>query len=40
MTLRKKATMHHVTTMLTTSKNVLFPGNNHQLTTGADDPTL
>ena len=26
--------------MLATSKNVLFPGHNHMLTTGADDPTL
>ena len=31
---------HHVTTMLATSKNVLFPGHNHLLTTGADDSTL
>ena len=36
--LRKKATIHQVTTMLATSKNVLFPGHNHLLTTGADDP--
>ena len=33
---RKKATIHQ----LTTSKNVLFPGHNHLLTTGADDPSL
>ena len=26
--------------MLSTSKNVLFPGHNHLLTTGAIDPTL
>ena len=26
--------------MLATSKNILFPGHNHLLTTGADDPTL
>ena len=26
--------------MLETSKNVLFPGHNHLLTTGADDPSL
>ena len=26
--------------MLATSKNVLFPGHYHLLTTGADDPTL
>ena len=38
--LRKKPTIHQVTTMLTTSKNVLFPGNNQLLTTGADDPSL
>ena len=36
----KKATIHHVTTMLVTSKNVIFPGYNHLLTTGTDDPTL
>ena len=35
-----KATIHQVTTMLATSKNVLFPGHNHLLTTGTDDPTL
>ena len=38
--LRKKATIHQVTTMLTTSKNVLFPGQNHLLTTNTDDPSL
>ena len=32
-TLHKKATIHHVTTMLATSKNVLFPGHSHLLTT-------
>ena len=37
---RKKATIHQVTTMLATSKNVLFSGHNHLLTTGIDDPTL
>ena len=26
--------------MLATSKNVLFPGHNHLLTTGIDDPSL
>ena len=26
--------------MPTTSENVLFPGYNHLLTTGTDDPTL
>ena len=36
----KKATIHQVTTMLATSKNALFPGHNHLLTIGADDPTL
>ena len=34
-----KATMHQVTTMLATSKNVLFPGHNHLLTTGTGDPS-
>ena len=29
--------MHQVTTTLATSKNVLFPGHNHLLTTGTDD---
>ena len=38
--LSKKATIHQVTTMLYASKNVLFPGHNHLLTTGADDPSL
>ena len=33
-TLRKKATIHQVTTMLATSEN------NHLLTTGTDNPTL
>ena len=37
---RKKATIHQPTTMLSTSKNVLFPGHNYLLTTSADDPTL
>ena len=36
----KKATIHQVTTMLTTSRNVLFPGYNHLLTIGTDDPSL
>ena len=35
--LRKKATIHLVTTVLATSKIVLFPSPNHLLTTGADD---
>ena len=38
--LRKKPTDHQVTTMLATFKNVLFPGYNHLLTTGADGPSL
>ena len=38
--LRKKATIHQVTTMLSTSRNVLLPGHNHVLTTGTDDPSL
>ena len=38
--LRKKATIHQVTTMIATSKNVLFPGHNLLLTTGTDNPTL
>ena len=39
--LRKKTpTIQQLTTMLATSKNVLFPGYNHLLTTSADDPTL
>ena len=36
----KKPSIHQVTTMLSTSKNVLFPGHNHLLTTGTDDPSL
>ena len=36
--LRKKATIHQLVTMLATSKNVLFPGHNRLLTTGTDDP--
>ena len=31
-----KATIHQVTTMLATSKNVLFPGHIHLLTTSTD----
>ena len=38
--LRKKATIHQVTTMHATSKKFLFPGHNHLLTTGTDDLTL
>ena len=40
VTLGEKATIHQLSTTLSTSKNVLFPGHNHLLTTGADDPTL
>ena len=36
----QKATIHQVTTMLAISKNVLFLGHNHVLTTGTDDPSL
>ena len=38
--LGKNATIHQLTTMLSTSKNVLFPGHNNLLTTGADDHSL
>ena len=37
--LREKDIIHQVTTMLATSKTVLFPGHKHLLTTGADAPT-
>ena len=37
---KKTKTIHQVTTMLATSKNVLFPGHNHRLATDTDDPTL
>ena len=40
LTLGNKATTHQVTTMLATSKNVLFPGHIHLLTTGADGPSF
>ena len=33
-------TIHQVTTMLATSKNVIFLGHHHLLTTGTDDLTL
>ena len=36
----KKATIHQLTTMLSSSTNVLFPGHNHLLTTDADEPSL
>ena len=38
--LHKNATIHQVTTMLSTAKNVLFLGHNHLLTTSTDEPTL
>ena len=37
---KKNPTLHQVTTMLVTSRNVLFPGHNHLPTTGTDDPSL
>ena len=40
LTLHKKATIHQETTRLATSKNVLFSGHNHLLTTVTDDLTL
>ena len=39
-TTQKNPTIHQVTTMLATSKNVLLPGHTHLLTTGTDDPKL
>ena len=36
----KKPTIHQVTTILATSKNVLFQGHNHLLTTGTDNCSL
>ena len=36
----QNGTIHQVTTMLATSKNVLFPGHTNLLTTGTDDMTL
>ena len=36
----QKATIHHVTTMLATSKNVLLPGHNQLLTLGTSDWSL
>ena len=38
--LNKKAPIHQVTTILATSKNVLFQSHNHLLTTGTYDPSL
>ena len=40
LSLGKKVTIHQLTTMLATSRNVLFPGYNHLLTIDADDPSL
>ena len=40
VSLHNKATMHQLTTMLSTSKNVLFSGHHHLLTTSADDLIL
>ena len=34
-----KATIHQATTLLATSKYVIFPGHNHLLTTSTDDPS-
>ena len=34
------STIHQVTTILATSKNVLFPGHNHLLTTSTDNPII
>ena len=38
--LGKKATIHQVTTMLATCKNVIFQSHNHLVTIGTDDLTL
>ena len=35
----KHATIHKVTTMLAASKKAQFPGRNHLLTTGTDNPS-
>ena len=40
LALHKKATIHHVTTMLATSKNVQCSGHNHLQITGTDNPSL
>ena len=39
-TTAQKATIHQVITMLSTSKNVIFPDHNHLLTTSTDNFTL
>ena len=36
----QKATIHQLTTMLVSYKNVIFPDHNHLLTSSADDPIL
>ena len=36
----KIAPIHQVTTMLSTSENVLFLGHNHLQTIGTDNPSL
>ena len=40
VTAQKSHCIHQITTMLATSKNVLFLGHNHLLATGTVDPTL
>ena len=40
LSLGEKATIHQLTTMLAISKNVLFSGHNHLLTTASDDSSL
>ena len=37
---RAKSHYRQVTTVLATSKHILFPDHNHLLTTGIDDPSL
>ena len=37
---KQQRSIHQVITMLDTSKNVLFQGHNHLLTTGLDDSSL
>ena len=36
----QRDTIHQVTAIVATSKNVLFRGHNHLLTTNTDDPTI
>ena len=40
ITLLQNPTIHHLTTMLATSKNILFPRPNHLQATDANDLTL